>query len=197
VRGRTTVNSSSMGIDPLQHVRRRTRLPSATARLIDHRRILPVLRASGNRRRILEQTPKRDHTRPGVSPVMMPSLPGPRYSTDTPAPVSLRPRSPDARSDPTPGHAPSVASNTVSGLMRREHRVGRYSADPPPIDAPLPPTRSTRGDTTAWPVRRFPRSFDPLIPTTRRGTSLSRTAVRSPVALSMRATQERRTRSGW
>jgi hypothetical protein len=52
--------------------------------------------------------------------MMMPSLPGPRYSTGTPAPVSLRPQFPGATPIPCHECGSFLDPHTVSGVMRRD-----------------------------------------------------------------------------
>jgi hypothetical protein len=93
------------------------------------------------------------------------------------------------RAHPNPAREGCPPRDLLVSLSRRELPIGDPAYD-----------HLSKCSPNAWPLRRFRRFREVSIRCfrrPRRGTSLNRTGVRAPVALSMRATQERRTRSGW
>ena len=110
VRRGTTVNPRRIGIDALQHIRRRSWRTPDDGELVGHAGPSLVNGASGHREYGWANRLLNGITTDVVSPLIRPSLPGPRYSSGTAAPVSRRPRRPDA-------------AGIVRAMPRRSHTV--------------------------------------------------------------------------
>ena len=124
---RAAVNPRRIGIDALQDIRRRTRLAPVAMGLVGHGGPPCGVPHPGTGSRLSEQTPKRDHTLQRVTTEQA-VTPRATLLDGHPAPVSLRPRFPDAaRSYVGPSTSDRITRSFWSDEAR-QRRVGRYWA---------------------------------------------------------------------